>query len=89
MLWWQPDAAQAIAFATAWSIAAWTTVRRAALVPIGVAQLFAISTMHRHDTLSPVAHVEGIVAMAAERGVAWRGASVVSLILPACAWLGA
>lgn len=87
ILWLQPDAAQAAAFAVAWSVGEWGARGRAALVPVGIALLLAVATALRADPLPPVAHVEGIVGMATHQGVGWGVLAILSLSLPPLAWL--
>ncbi len=87
ILWRQPDAAQAGAFALAWSVAEGTARgRNAAWWAIAVAFLLAGATALRPDPLRPVAHVEGIVGMAGHAGTAWVVASLAALAFPAPTW---
>jgi cell division protein FtsW (lipid II flippase) len=79
----QPDASQAIAFATAVLIVLFQ--RRlpsridwiAAAVCVGASGL----TLSRPDSLEAVPYVEGIVRVAASRGAAWLAAAIVALML--------
>lgn len=87
ILWLQPDATQAGAFAVAWSVGEWSARGRASAVPIGVAMLLAVSTSFRADPLPPVAHVEGILGLATRQWIAWGVFAALSLMLPPLAWL--
>lgn len=86
ILWLQPDAAQAAAFAAAWSVGEWGARGRAALVPVGIALLLAVATALRPDPLPPVAHVEGIVGMATHLGFGWGVLAMLGLAIPPLAW---
>ena len=89
VLWRQPDAAQAGAFALAWSVARAAEHGRAAAWAITAALLLAVATAVRADPLPQVAYVEGIVGMAARAGSTWGIASLAALTLPPLAWLRA
>ena len=83
VLYLQPDAAQATAFAGAAVIlllpgAGRGAARRIALVSLPVV---AGLTWLRGDPLAPVAHVEEIVGLAGSLGMGWAAAAVVSLLL--------
>lgn len=87
ILWLQPDAAQAGAFAVAWSVGEWGARGRAALPVVAIAILLAVACALRADPLLPVAHVEGILGMATQQGIGWGVLAALSLTLPPLAWL--
>lgn len=80
----QPDAAQAASFAAGWVVLAVTepgrTGRGRRGMIVAVAALAAASLL-RTDPLGPVPHVEGIVGMAAAKGLPWAAAGVASLLV--------
>lgn len=79
----QPDAAQATAFAVA------ATVLFLSLRPTSTSDWFtvaavaacAVAVWFRYDPLAPVAHVEGVVVLAAEQGTHWLMAAIIALAL--------
>jgi cell division protein FtsW (lipid II flippase) len=85
LLWLQPDAAQATAFAGAvlTLLVASKQRGRAAWAFALVIAILAALTWARRDPLSPVPYVEGIVALARESGPGWLAASIAALaVLP-------
>ena len=83
LLWRQPDAAQAIAFAGAAFTLLIANKQRggAAWAAALVIAAFAAWTWARVDPLPPVPYVEGIVGLARQSGPTWLVASVVALAL--------
>lgn len=85
LLWLQPDAAQATAFAAAvitLLVASKQRGRAAWAFALMIAILAAL-TWARRDPLSPVPYVEGIVALARQSGPGWLAASIAALaVLP-------
>lgn len=83
MLLWQPDAAQATAFAAGAVVlllpgAGGRLPRLAGLMPL---PLLAVLAWLRRDPVAPVPHVEGIVGLAAGLGAGWGVAAAASLAL--------
>ena len=81
VLWLQPDAAQAVAFALGWSASCALTRPRGWYWTVFVAILLAGAALLRPGSLEPVAHVEGIVTLAAGLGVFPVAASLIGLAL--------
>lgn len=80
----QPDAAQATSFAGACStLLALDFPRRRLQVSAGVTLLLvlAMTLFVRRDPLPPVQHVEGIMALLANRGSGWAALGMVALLL--------
>ncbi|MFP5247326.1 MAG: hypothetical protein ACLGH0_11585, partial [Thermoanaerobaculia bacterium] len=80
----QPDAAQTTSLAAACALVlVGARTEQMGKVGAGLALLFAISlgSFVRHDPLAPVAHVEGIFAVAASRGAVWAVMATISLLL--------
>ncbi len=79
----QPDASQAIAFATAVVIVVLqrSSASRIDWIAVSVCVGFSLLAASRRDPLEPVPHVEGIVHLAASSGLAWLVASIVALML--------
>lgn len=83
LLFLQPDAAQATAFALAAVVVLLPGAGRAAarLACILALPVLASLTWLRRDPLAPVPHVEEIVGLAARLGTGWAVAAVVSLLV--------
>jgi hypothetical protein len=85
LLWLQPDAAQATAFAGAAFTLLIATRPRAVVAWVGflVIAVLAAGTWMRPDPLPPVSYVEGIVGMARQSGPIWLVVSLAALaVLP-------
>lgn len=81
LLFAQPDAAQASAFAVAWAVAAGTRRHtREAAGPLVVLAL-ATATWFRADSLAPVPYVEGILRLTQTQGPGLAAAGELSLFL--------
>jgi hypothetical protein len=83
LLFLQPDAAQATAFALAAVVVLLPGAGRSAarLASMLALPVLAGLTWLRRDPLAPVPHVEEIVGLAARLGTGWAVAAVVSLLL--------
>jgi cell division protein FtsW (lipid II flippase) len=83
LLYLQPDAAQATAFALAAAVVLLPGAGRAALRLACILALPVLAgvTWLRRDPLAPVPHVEEIVGLAARLGTGWAVAAIVSLLL--------
>jgi cell division protein FtsW (lipid II flippase) len=83
LLWLQPDAAQATAFAAGCLVLLLPLAGRDPLRLICLLSLPLLAglTWLRRDPLAPVPHVEGIVGLAAGLGAGWAVAAVVSLLV--------
>jgi cell division protein FtsW (lipid II flippase) len=79
----QPDAAQATAFVAGAVVLLLPRrpAERRAWIPLVPLLAFGGLSWLRGDPLAPVAHVEGIVGLAAELGTGWGIAAVASLLL--------
>jgi hypothetical protein len=79
----QPDASQASAFALAVAVL-FVLGRKSSsadwLVVIIVVAC-AVATWFRSDSLAPIPHVEGVVSLAGDIGLAWLAACLVALVL--------
>jgi cell division protein FtsW (lipid II flippase) len=85
LLWLQPDAAQATAFAGAVITFLVTSKQRgrASWACALMIAILAALTWARRDPLSPVPYVEGIVGLARQSGTGWLAASITALaVLP-------
>ncbi len=86
LLFLQPDASQLSAFAVSVAFLVWRQVKHSFLkydVVLLFAAAVSYSWMHI-DALAPVAHVEGILRMAGDMGMAWLLVGIASLaLLPA------
>ncbi|XOV73998.1 MAG: hypothetical protein ACFHWZ_10315 [Phycisphaerales bacterium] len=78
----QPDAGQAFAFAAGWIVVSLRNRDPWARCSIAVVILAAVGVLLRGDDLQPVPHVEGIVGLARELGSVWLVAAILSLALP-------
>jgi cell division protein FtsW (lipid II flippase) len=83
LLAFQPDAAQATAFAGALFILWFPSYRHNLRLVYGLAGIAALAALAwtRPDPLPSVAHVEGILQLAAQKGVFWLASSIVALML--------
>lgn len=72
----QPDAAQAVSLAAACAV-----VMARSRVSVAVLIVCAAMAFVRHDPLPPVAHVEGMFALAASRGAVWAVMAFLALAL--------
>lgn len=77
----QPDAAQAGAFCAAWIGIAVSRQETWAKTVIAASLVLATVAIVRPDPLEPVAHVEGIVGLAATRHITVGAVAVLSLVL--------
>ena len=83
LLFLQPDAAQATAFAAGAVVLLMPRNRAEGRAWIRLVPLLALAGLSwlRKDPLAPVPHVEGIVGLAMEMGIGWGVAAVASLLL--------
>ncbi|HYJ05087.1 MAG TPA: hypothetical protein VEX43_08135 [Chthoniobacterales bacterium] len=91
LLWLQPDAAQATAFAAAVFTLLMANKHRARAAWVTALVIAALAgwTWTRHDPLSPVPYVEGIIGLARQSGPVWLVASIAALaVLPLPFFLG-
>lgn len=91
LLWLQPDAAQATAFAAAAFTLLIANKQRARGAWVAALVIAALAgwTWTQRDPLSPVPYVEGIIGLARQSGPAWLVASLASLaVLPLPFFIG-
>ncbi len=83
LLFLQPDAAQATAFAAGAAVLLLPRDRAEGYAWLRLVPLLALAGLSwlRKDPLAPVPHVEGIVGLAMEMGIGWGAAAVASLLL--------
>ena len=79
----QPDASQASAFALAVAVLFLLGRRSSSAdwLVVMIVVACAVATWFRSDSLAPVPHVEGVVSLAADIGLAWLTGCLVALVL--------
>ena len=79
----QPDASQASAFALAVAVLFLLGRRSSSAdwLVVTIVVACAVATWFRSDSLAPVPHVEGVVSLAGDIGLAWLVACLVALVL--------